>query len=160
MASVGSENGDTVSLNVMPMLDIFSILILFLLMSFSTEPVSYDITKGVELPVSNTLVSLDEVPSVRITSEEILVNDKSVATLRNGKISDFDNFQGAVLPVFRELSKLAEANKKIRKKSAEDPMELTFEVHKDHSFKLIKRVMKSAQQADFIKFNLMVEKES
>lgn len=160
MASVGNDNGETISLNIMPMLDIFSILILFLLMSFSTEPVSYDITEGVELPFSNTLSSLDEVPAVRITKEEILVNDKSVATLRGTRINNFDKFQGAVLPVFKELSKLAEANKKVRSKGSKEPLELTFEVDRNHEFRLIKQVMRSAEQADFIKFNLMVEKES
>jgi biopolymer transport protein ExbD len=158
MASVG--NGQTISLNIMPMLDVFSILILFLLMSFSTEPVSYDVSEGVELPVSNTLSSLEEVPSVRITKTRIIINDKSVVSLRGSHIVGFDKSQGTVLPLFRELEKLAKANKKVRSKNNSEPMELTLEVDKNHEFKLIKQVMKSAQQADFIKFNLMVEKES
>ena len=160
MASVGNENGQTISLNIMPMLDIFSILILFLLMSFSTEPVSYDISDGVELPVSNTLSSLEEVPSVRITKTKIIINDKSVVSLRGSRIIGFDKAQGSILPIFIELEKLAKANKKVRSKNNIEPMELTLEVDKNHEFKLIKQVMKSAQQADFIKFNLMVEKES
>ncbi len=160
MASVGNENGQTISLNIMPMLDIFSILILFLLMSFSTEPVSYDISDGVELPVSNTLSSLEEVPSVRITKTKIIINDKSVVSLRGSRIIGFDKVQGSVLPIFLELEKLAKANKKVRSKNNIEPMELTLEVDKNHEFKLIKQVMKSAQKADFIKFNLMVEKES
>ena len=60
MASVSSESGDNLELNLMPMLDIFSILITFLLMSYSTDPVSYDINAGTELPESITLTSLDE----------------------------------------------------------------------------------------------------
>ena len=34
MASVASENNDSIVLNIMPILDILSILILFLLMNF------------------------------------------------------------------------------------------------------------------------------
>jgi len=42
MASFGSDNEEGVYLNLMPMLDIFSIIITFLLMTFSAEPVIYD----------------------------------------------------------------------------------------------------------------------
>ena len=39
------------------------------------------------------------------------------------------------------------------------PKPLTLEIDKRHKFSVIKKVMKSAQQADFIEFKLMVEKE-
>lgn len=160
MAFVRDGSSRTFSLNIMPMLDIFSILILFLLMSFSTEPVSYDISEGVELPVSNTLSFLEEIPSVRITKTKIFINDKSVASLEGSRIIGFEKIQGSVSVVFLELEKLAKASKKVRAKNNSEPMKLTLEVDKNHEFKLIKQVMKSAQQADFIQFNLMVEKES
>lgn len=160
MASVGSEDGDSISLNIMPMLDIFSILILFLLMSFSTEPVSHDITEGVELPESNTLASLDEVPAVRVAKNSVVVNDKTVATLVGRKFSKNDTFQGAVYPVFKELEKLSIANKRISKKESNEPMALTLEIDKNHEFIIIKKIMKSAQQVDFVKFKLMVAKNT
>lgn len=158
MAQVSGGDEEHIALNVMPMLDIFSILILFLLMSFSTEPVSYDVTEGVEIPFSSTLTSLDEVPALRLTTRAIMVNDKAVAKITDGKVSNSSKFQGAVFPVFKELEKLADANRKIMK-DKEAPLDLTLEVHKKHKFQLVKRVMKSAQQAQFITFNLMVEKE-
>ena len=158
MAQVGDGDGEQISLNIMPMLDIFSILILFLLMSFSTEPVSYDVSQGVELPYSSTLISLDEVPALRVTQNKIMVNDKDIVGLSNGQLKKFDKFQGAIYPVFKELEILAAVNKKIQVDSNE-PLDITLEVDKSHEFKLVKKVMKSAQQADFIKFNLMVEKD-
>ena len=44
MASVG-DGGDSLSLNLTPMLDIFSILVTFLLMSYSTDPVNHDLDR-------------------------------------------------------------------------------------------------------------------
>ena len=147
----------------MPMLDIFSILITFLLMSYSTEPVSYDVSAGVELPNSSTLVSLDEVPTIRVTQDEIYVNDKMVAEIKGGDVSEADRSQGAVYPVYEELQKVAEANKRaVRRSGAEDKKSLSvlsMEMDKGHRFKLMKRIMLAAQQAEFVTFKLLVEKE-
>ena len=164
MASVSSESGETLSLNLMPMLDIFSILIVFLLMSYSTDPVSYDVNGGVELPESTTLSSLDELPAIKVTKTEILVNDRKVANIIGGDVEDKDKAQGAIQPVYDELKKLADANKRVLggRVSEIDKVKMstvTMEMDKNHRFKLMKRIMLSAQQADFIAFKLMVAKQ-
>ena len=58
MASFGEAGDGGVELNLMPMVDIFSILITFLLMTFSADPVTFNPSEGVELPKSETLVCL------------------------------------------------------------------------------------------------------
>lgn len=161
MASVGSESGDVISLNIMPMLDIFSILILFLLMNFSTDPISHDLNEGIELPESATIRSLDELPTVIVSKGEVFVNDKQISTIINGDIKEQDRSQGAIFPLFSELEKLAEANKRIAEaKGRKNELgTITLEMDKTHNFALLKRVMISAEQADFVKFKLMVAKE-
>lgn len=158
MASVGNDSGEQIALNIMPMLDIFSILILFLLMSFSTDPVSHDLNESTELPDSETLNSLDEVPTIVLGKNEILVNGKKIVTLIDRDVQERDSSQGAIHQLFEELEKLAEANKKFSSTSKKKPGTLTVEIDKKHKFRLLKRVMLSAQQADFVKFKLMVSK--
>jgi biopolymer transport protein ExbD len=162
MAAASNQDGDSLTLNIMPMLDVFSILIVFLLMSYSTDPVSYDINAGIELPESNTMQALDEIPTIAITSTEILINDKKVANIIKGDVPEKDRSQGAVYPVYEELRKLAEASKRIRRRlTPEDKKKtetLTMEMDQDHRFKLMKRVMLSAQQAEFITFKMMVSR--
>lgn len=148
----------------MPMLDIFSILITFLLMSYSTDPVSYDVNSGVELPESMTLSTLDEIPTIKVTKTDILINDKKVANIINGDVQEKDRNQGSVFPVFQELQKLAEANKRLlhgRLSEADKTRlsSLTMEMDQSHVFKLMKRIMLSAQQAEFITFKLMVARQ-
>ena len=162
MASLSSESGETLSLNIMPMLDVFSILILFLLMSFSTDPVSHDITAGLELPESISIRSLDENPLITITKKDIRVGDLIVTGLENGDVIESNRTQGAIAPLFKELEKLAEANR-VRKDlpvDLEGPQKdaLTVEMDQSLSFKLLKRVMLTAQQAEFVAFKLMVNK--
>ena len=158
MASVGGSE-EQISLNIMPMLDIFSILILFLLMSFSTDPVSHDLSESVEIPDSGTLSSLDEVPSIVVSRNEIMVNNRRVATLINGDVPQRDNDQGAIRELFKELEKLAETNRRFASRTEKNkPGSITLEMDKSHQFKLLKRVMLTAQQAEFVTFKLMVAK--
>ncbi len=165
MASVG-EGGESLSLNIMPMLDIFSILLTFLLMSYSTDPVNYDIDGNLELPDSVTLVSMDEVPSVVVNRDEIYVNDNKIVSLQNGKVPPNQLQQGAVFPVFKELQKLAIQNKKVAQevsrteKKRSDPGTLTIEMDRKHDFELLRRIMLSGSQAEFIKYKLLVAKEN
>lgn len=165
MASVSSDSGDALSLNLMPMLDIFSILITFLLMSYSTDPVSYDTNAGMELPESFTLAALDETPAIVVTKTAILVNDKQVATIQGGDVPESQRSQGAIFPVFQELEKLAQANKRILGRKLSDLEKakistLTMEMDQEHRFKLMKRIMLAAQQAEFITFKMMVSRQS
>ena len=164
MAGVSSDSGEQLELNLMPMLDIFSILITFLLMSYSTDPVSYDVNAGVELPESISLTALDELPAIKVTKTEIMVNDRKVATVVGGDVAEKDKAQGAIYPVFQELEKLAEANKRALRGRLEGAEKakistLTMEMDQGHRFKLMKRIMLSAQQAEFITFKLMVARQ-
>ena len=72
MASVG-DGGDSLSLNLTPMLDIFSILVTFLLMSYSTDPVNHDLDENLELPMSISIVNMDEIPTVSVDKKVIRV---------------------------------------------------------------------------------------
>jgi len=161
MAAANTGEGTEITLNIMPMLDIFSILIVFLLMSYSTDPVSYDINAGLELPDSNSMQALDEIPTIAITKTEILINDKKIVKIVNGDVPSDDMKQGASYAVFAELEKIAEVQKRIRRRlNYLDPKEkgdiLTIEIDKNHEFKIMKRVMLAAQQAEFITFKMMI----
>jgi biopolymer transport protein ExbD len=158
MAGVSSGGDDVLALNIMPLLDIFSILILFLLMSFSTDPVTHDVNPALELPDSKTMRSLDEIPAIVVTKTEILVNDKKITTILNGDIQERDRSQGAIYPLFTALEKLAEANKRYLRGKKTKNIPVTMEMDKGHNFKLLKRIMLSAQQAEFVTFKLMVSK--
>jgi biopolymer transport protein ExbD len=164
MASAGNNSGESISLNLNPMLDIFSILITFLLMTYSVNPENVDPTEGLELPSTQTLINLDDVPTISLTKNEILLNDVKVikiASIVDGDVPKADQSQGAIYSLFKELEKLAERQNKVAILPNGEKKKvgiLTIEVDKNHRFKLLKRVMLSAQQAEFLTVKLMVEK--
>ena len=162
MASAGGDSNDSISLNITPMMDVFSILITFLLMSYSTDPVNVDPREGLELPNSQTLSGLDENPTISVTKTEILVQEKKVADVVNGEVPVSQRDQGAVRAVYDELVKIKEANDRITKAQGKTPKlgKLSMEMEKTHSFKLMKRVMLASQQAEFVTMKLMVKKDS
>jgi biopolymer transport protein ExbD len=165
MASAGGDaGGDAISLNLNPMLDIFSILITFLLMTYSVNPENVDPTQGVELPNTKTTINLDDVPTVTVSKTEIFLNDvkvMKVSTIIDGDVPKSDQSQGAVMSLFKELEKLASRQTKLTQLPTGEKKKLgilTLEVDKDHRFKLLKRILLSAQQAEFLTVKLMVQK--
>lgn len=171
MASAGGDSTETISLNLTPMLDIFSILVTFLLMSYSTDPNNHDVDANLELPDSVTLVSMDDVPSIIVNRNEIFVNNKSLVKLENGKVPAADIQQGAIYPVYKALLEIDEANTRAMAEfrgEAEAPEgekkgkpgEITIEMDKGHEFQLLKRLMLAGQQANFVTWKLLVAKES
>ena len=166
MADVGSSDNSSVTLNLYPMMDVFSILITFLLMSFSADPVSYQVNPANELPDSKTLTSLDEVPTIVVTRTDVFVNDKKVTSIQNNDIVEKDRDQGAIRPLYDELMKIRENMNRLKPKNAKESTTpkkeestLTMEMHKDDHFQIMRRIMLSGQQAEFFAFKLMAAKE-
>ena len=164
MASAGGDSNESLSLNLTPMLDIFSILVTFLLMSYSTDPTNHDVDQNLELPDSITLVNMDEIPAITITRSDILVNSKKLVTLQNGKVPAADIQQGAVYPVYQALLEIAKTNKAASEMIRGDekkakPGEISVEMDKKHDFEILRRIMLAGVQADFITFKLLVAKD-
>ena len=161
MASAGSDGGESIDLNLNPMLDIFSILITFLLMSFSTDPVNHDLRENLEIPDSDTLVALDEIPTVSATRDAVFFQDKKVADIINGEVPKQFLQQDAIYPLWEELKTLSETNKKLLEAlgKKETVGTLTLEIDKGHNFLLMKHIMHAGKDVEFIKYKLMVAKE-
>jgi biopolymer transport protein ExbD len=163
----GGDSKGRFSLNLYPMIDIFSILICFLLMNFSTQGESVETRKGLELPRSEVRMSLDTAASVSITQTEIVVQSAiSIPILANGDVAESELIQGGIKRAYDVLMSVKKSNETLKNRNqglglSESELDtLTLEADKKTQFKLIKRVMLSAQQADFISWKLAVEKNA
>lgn len=163
----GSTGGkDEFGLNLYPMLDIFSILITFLLMSYSTEGQTVDSkAQNLELPKSETKMSLDEAATVSITKRELIVQGGLTIPIESdGDVAEKYRTQGAIADAYQEFKKLRISMDTLKNRdkalnlSERGINTLTMEADKGTQFKLIKRVMLSAQQAEFVAWKLAVDK--
>jgi biopolymer transport protein ExbD len=167
MAGVDTGGGESFSLNLYPMLDVFSILIIFLVMNFSTSGESVETKLNLELPKSDVKISLDTAANVSISKSEILVQGGlSIPLGADGDVDPQFREQGAIRPIYDEFKKVQAQNETLKNRnkalnlSEADINTLVLEADKQVQFKVIKRVMLSAQQADFIAWNLAVSKAS
>jgi biopolymer transport protein ExbD len=76
------RKGMAAALNLTPMVDMFSLLVIFLLQFFSTSP-EFLLMPGVTLPTSATVLEPKRAPVLAITESEVFVEKKLI-----GKITD------------------------------------------------------------------------
>ena len=160
-------NGESFSLNLYPMLDVFSILIIFLVMNFSTSGESVETKLNLELPKSEVKMSLDSAANVSISNTEILVQGGlSIPLEADGDVAPQYRDQGAIRSIYEEFKKVSAQNETLKNRnkalnlSEADINTLVLEADKKVQFKVLKRVMLSAQQADFIAWKLAVSKQN
>ena len=156
MVSLGDESGEHISINIMPMLDIFSILILFLLMSFAKDPTNHEATRGIQIPNSMSLRSLDAIPEVIIHPDYIQITDKKLLLLKNGRLDKTKNLTQIERELFAEFLILAKSNPSPADSNL--PSDLTLEVDGSIPYDSLKTVLLAAQQADFVKFKFIITK--
>jgi len=169
MAGVDVGGGDSFSLNLYPMLDVFSILIVFLLMNFSVSGESAETAANLELPVSSIKISLDSAATVAITKTEILVQGGLSIPLTGNGQDVVDSFkkdgQGAIRKAYDVFKGLKAQNDTLKNRqknlglSNADVSTLVMQSDKLIPYRIIKRVLLSAQQAEFISWKFAAQKK-
>lgn len=159
--------GDSFVINMYPMLDVFSILIVFLVMNFSTSGESVDTKANLELPKSEVKMSLDSAATVSITRSEVIVQGGlTIPVGADGDVAEGERLQGALVRAYEVFKQIRAQNETLKNRQKDLALtnseinNLTLEADKKTEFKLIKRVMISAQQADFVSWKLAVERAS
>lgn len=70
------------SLSLTSMVDMFSLLVIFLLQSFSTSPEMLLISKGVELPSARSGAQIVDAPVLALTSDGVYLDQKRVSSVK------------------------------------------------------------------------------
>ncbi len=78
---------DIAYLNLTPMMDIMTMLLVFLVKSFAVEPENINVNLKLRPPPSTTTIVLDAATKVTITSEQILVDDLPVIDVEEIKVN-------------------------------------------------------------------------
>lgn len=121
-----------VGLTLTSMVDMFSLLVIFLLQTFSTSPELLAITKGVTLPVASTGQELKDAPVLSISTDGVYLDQKLLGTadavLKNPE------------PLLQKLGDLRELWQKAHPKE-KFKGELSLQAHKELSSTLVARFM-------------------
>ncbi len=157
------EMGEGGGLNVVNLIDMFVIIIIFLLKSFSASTeANITISPKLQLPLSSSETTINEFVNITVTTSEILVDKKIVAHIQDGNIVGL-NPQDLMIPaLYEELEKRKEKILKIQmyNPNVQFKGEVNLISHKKIPFSLLKKVMYTAGQAGFGNFKFVAQKET
>lgn len=151
------RNRQRASLSLVSLMDIFTILVFFLLVS-SAEVEVLPNPRDLQLPESVAEERARESVVILVTEEQILVQGApvaSVVSVMNGAMSG----DGVVIPELREALE-AQAGRALVKAEPATDREVTIMGDRELPYSLLKRVMASATAADYSRISLAVNQKS
>jgi biopolymer transport protein ExbD len=91
--SVSSAKSSNISLNLVPFVDMMTILVCFLLMVFSSSGALLQAQKGLELPKAQSRETLQQAPVIIVTKSEITYQGQLIATVESVLRDDSPTFK-------------------------------------------------------------------
>ena len=143
-----SRNQNMVDMNLVSLIDVFTILIFFLL-SNSTEVETLPSTKSVQLPESSAEKSPRETLVVVVSGEEILVQGRKVASVPEVLAAKGDLIES--LKAELDLQQATRQSVRAKAEGKEDALSkaVTIMGDKDIPYRLLRRVMLTCARANF-----------
>jgi len=149
-----SRNQSLVDMNLVSLIDIFTILIFFLL-SNTAEVQALPNSKAVKLPESIADKSPKETVVVVVNAEEILVQGRKVASVAEAMASDADLIE----PLKAELDVQA-SHELIRRENAPQNQPITIMGDKNIPYRLLRKVMYTCARANFSEVSFAVQRKN
>ncbi|MDD9964888.1 MAG: biopolymer transporter ExbD [Myxococcales bacterium] len=150
-----NEPEEEMGLNIYPMMDMMTILLVFMIMNFASG--AAEVVQSEELQIPTSTAEIDAQPSlgVIVSKSEIVVEGKQVLNLRDGKVDPSQKQGGGngwlVTPLFNNLKEHRDRLKMIASRNPQRPFkgEVRIIADKRTPFRTIGEVIYSLGQAEF-----------
>lgn len=142
-------------LNMVPLMDVFTILLFFLLVNSTSSDVA-EPPKTIKLPASYVESKPRETVAVVVTEEEIVVQGESVASTQAVLESAEPEIEAVMLRLLEQQRRVIG----ISERTVSDSAEVTVLAHKTIPFEVLKKVMSSCTRAGYEKISLAVIQKS
>jgi biopolymer transport protein TolR len=143
-----SQPRSDAELNLIPLIDIMSVLVAFLLI-YSTEVEVVQNSKGIEIPQSTAEVKPQSTVVVMITREHVFVQGEAVTTI--------DEVQRGTTPLIEPLREVLDRPLLASTSgAAPESREITVIADKSLPFDIVKRVMATCSSSSYGKISLAV----
>jgi biopolymer transport protein ExbD len=140
-----------VSLNLTPMIDMFVVLVIFLLMTFSASGEILFIQKNIELPKASKSETLVQSPVIIIGNGKVVAEGKDVGLITD--IEEDENFEIADLS---EILNNLKRNYQQLHPNQQFSGNVIIQGHRDISFRVLKKVMFTCTSAGYTTINFAV----
>ncbi len=151
-------------LSITSLLDALTIILLFLLKSYGSNPINITQRRGeLMLPKSMSTANMADMVDIHVGATSILVHGKPVCSVKNGKVEESVKRDGAdgffITPLYKALKEKAKELKTKAKSSG-----FKFEgnafiaAHKAIPYRLLSEVLYTANQAEFKLYSFAIVK--
>jgi biopolymer transport protein ExbD len=149
----------TMELHLTSMVDMMTILLVFLLKSYSVDQTNIIVSKDLKLPQSTETRLIDNILNVVVTTKEIMVDGTNVVNLYKRQITNSDLGPDGVIikPLLRRLIRTKKLQQESVKILSRDKVIL--QADKSLKYSLIKKVLYTAGEAGYPKFKFLVLKK-
>jgi len=156
-------NQGKATLNLTSMMDMFTIILLFLLKTFSTEGQLIQPSDHLELPRSTVMKAPEVALDVVVTRREILVNDKPVVISEN-EDPDWlvgDEYQQIITPLLERLATYAREAKKMEELyGTKFSGKVTIQGDYRLPFRVLVKIMYTCGRAEYGNMRLVVYRQN
>ena len=156
-------------INIVAMMDMMTIILVYLLKSYASDPIQITPSRDTQLPLSTAQHSPQEAIQIAISPRVILVNDRKVATVKDGRIAtehkkDKNPASMYIIPLYDAL-KVESDRQQLFAKYNKGKKELQFKglvtiiADKRIPFRLLTEVLYTAGQAEYGQYKFAVIKK-
>ncbi len=148
-------------LNITPMMDMMTIILVFLLKSFASSTSLIQFDKDLQIPRSSSVIKTKEAIQVQITKKMVVIEGNGVVPINNGKIDSAHKPGGEngylVAPIEGIMTKIGNREKKVADMTGNTfSSELLVIADQTTPFRLLTEVLYSCGQAGYANYRLMV----
>ena len=149
------------------LLDMFTIILIFLIVSFDTENQDFRLDENVTLPESSARAEFRPAVNLAVSGDAITVGDDTVATLAGGRASDAQVREGRIASLVAALE--AEYRRRygddagdgdagaVGEEEDDEPI-VVIQADRELDYRTLYVVLRSAASAGFYKYRLAVLK--
>lgn len=151
-------------LNITPMMDMMTIILVFLLKSFASSTLAIPFDSNLKPPSSFTTLSPKQAVLVTVTSKVVLVEGEAVAPINGGKVDPNLKRDGEngyyITPLVTLLEKYARKEQKVAEMMGVDwDQQLMVVADQNTPYRLITEILYSCGQAGYKNYRLVVLKK-
>lgn len=148
-----SRNQTGLDMNLVSLIDIFTILIFFLMANAGVEVLTS--SKAVKLPESTVQKAPKETLTIIVNNQDIIVDGRKVAAVADVINTDED----IIGPLKTELELLATVRKSVRASNDSNAQAITILGDKDIPYRLLRKIMVTAARANFSDIAFAVQRK-
>ena len=158
-----AEPEEITSLNITPMMDMMTIILVFLLKTFTSSALLVNQDQNMMLPSSIRRLNAKQAIAVTVTKRVVLVDGEPVAPINSGKIDpalkrDGDNGY-YISPLVEILNRVARKEKKVAEMTGQKfDGELTIVADRNTPYRLLTEILYSCGQAEYANYRLLILK--